>query len=54
MQKYHYMVGQWVAAAICAGGIGIEVVMGADLGYVLITVGAVAFAVVTKFRRMRK
>lgn len=42
---------QLVAIAVVAGGIVFEVMTGADLGYVLITVGALVFAISTKIRK---
>jgi len=45
------IAGQWLACALVASGIGIEVGMGADLGFVLITAGSIAFAISTKLRK---
>lgn len=42
---------QLVAIAMVAGGIVYEVMTGAHLGYVLITVGALVFAISTKIRK---
>jgi len=45
------IAGQWLACIFVCAGIGIEVGMGADLGFVLITLGSIAFAISTKLRR---
>ncbi len=42
--------GQWIAALFCSWGIGIELCMHADMGYVLITLGSFLFAVSTKVK----
>jgi len=46
------IVGQWIAGVICGAGVGIELTLGADVGYVAITVGAVLFAAFTKLRKI--
>jgi hypothetical protein len=51
MRKHLWAV-QWIAALMSAGGIGVELSTGADLGYVLITSGAVLFAIITKLGRV--
>jgi len=44
------IVGQWCAAVMGAVGLGVEIGMKADIGYVLITAGAVIGFVFTKIR----
>ena len=46
------IVGQWIAGVLCGTGIGIEIGYGADIGFVLITVGSVLFAGFTKLRKI--
>lgn len=41
---------QLLAISMVASGITFEVITGAHLGYVLITVGALAFAISTKMK----
>lgn len=47
------VAGQWVAAFVSGIGIGIEIVMKADVGYVTITAGALIFAFATKLKYYR-
>ena len=49
--RTHAWLGQWLAALICATGIGIELATRAGAGHILITLGAVCFAIFTKLRR---
>lgn len=42
---------QLVTICMVAAGITIELTMGAHLGYVLVTSGALAFAISTKIRK---
>lgn len=42
--------GQWFAGVVCLGGIIVELITGGHIGHILITVGAVMFAVFTKVR----
>lgn len=35
-------------------GVGVELVMGADLGFLLVTIGALSFAVATKIHRLEE
>jgi len=42
-------IGQWVGMVAVAAGIAIELQLGADIGFVAITIGTVAYAVATKF-----
>ena len=44
-------LGQWLAALMVACGIGVEIGMGGHIGYILITSGALIFAVFTKLKR---
>lgn len=46
--------GQWVSGVICGSGILIEVLLKSDIGFVIITLGAVLFAVSTWFKYQRK
>lgn len=46
-------VGQWAAAGLSFAGIIIEVETGAPIGYIIITTGAVIFAVATKIKYWR-
>jgi len=46
------IVIQSVAGIIVGIGIGIEVAMHADLGYVLISIGSLAYAIGTKLRKI--
>lgn len=50
MRRWAFL-GQWLAALICAAGIGVEIATGADVGYILITLGAITFAIFTKLGR---
>jgi len=51
MRKWAW-TGQWGAALLVSAGLGVEFAMGADLGYILITGGALVFALFTKWRRV--
>lgn len=42
--------GQYVAGFICLSGILIEILLKSDIGFVVITLGAVLFAVSTWFK----
>ena len=44
--------GQWLAGVMVGIGVGIEIGMGADLGYVLITLGSLLYAIFTKLRKI--
>lgn len=46
------IVGQWIAGAVSGAGLGYEIAMGADLGFVLIILGSIVFAGATKLRRI--
>lgn len=46
------IVGQWIAGAISGAGLGYEIATGADLGFVLITLGSIIFAGATKCRKI--
>ena len=45
-------LGQWLAALLCSAGLGVEAATGADIGYMIITGGALVFAIFTKLRRL--
>ena len=45
-------LGQWMAALIGAAGLGCEIAYQADLYYILITAGALTFAIFTKLSRL--
>ncbi len=45
---------QWVCIVLCSIGVTIELFMGADLGYLLITIGAVSFGVATKIHALEQ
>ena len=47
-------LGQWCAGLAVACGIGIELSLHADLGFILITAGSLGFAMATKYRHERK
>ena len=46
-------LGQWLGALFCACGIGIELALGADIGFVFITGGSLIWAIATKMVRRR-
>ena len=46
MRKWAWL-GQWVAALLVSAGIGVEFAMGADLGYIFITFGALVGLIAT-------
>lgn len=46
------IVGQWVTGVLVGVGIGIEVTMGAEIGYIFITSGSALFAAFTKVRKI--
>ncbi len=43
---------QGTCIVLVSMGVAVELVMGADLGYLLITIGALSFAVATKIHRL--
>jgi hypothetical protein len=47
-------IGQWIGMAASVAGLAVEMVYGADLGFVLITAGALAWAVATKVKYYRR
>jgi len=48
--KHIPWLGQWVAAIMVGIGIGVEFALGANIGFVLVTLGALLFAIATKLR----
>jgi len=46
------IVGQWIAGAISGAGLGYEIAVGADVGFVMITLGSIMFAGATKLRKI--
>lgn len=42
--------GQWIACLVLIAGLSVELVQHAHVGYILITAGSFAFAIITKFR----
>ena len=46
------IVMQTVSGIIVGIGIGIEVALGADMGFVLISVGSLLYAIATKLRKI--
>lgn len=46
------ILGQWVGGVIVGIGIGVEIALGADLGYVLISLGSLLYAFATKLRKI--
>ena len=44
------IIGQWMAVLTTTSGLTYEVITGAHFGFVLITAGALAFAVFTKIK----
>lgn len=49
--KKRAWLGQWLGAILTACGIGIELATGAEIGYILITVGALTWGIATKLSR---
>ncbi len=45
---------QGVCIVLVSLGVAVELVMGADLGYLLITIGALSFAVATKIHSLEE
>ena len=45
---------QGTCIVLVSMGIAVELVMGADLGYLLITIGSLSFAVATKIHRLEE
>jgi len=43
--------GQWLGGVLVGIGVGIELSLGADIGYVIITMGSLIYAAATKIRR---
>ncbi len=50
MRKWAWL-GQWLAALMVAAGLAVEGATGAHTGYIIITAGALVFALATKLRR---
>lgn len=46
------IVVQSIAGCVVGIGIGLELAMGADLGFVLITLGSLLYAIGTKLRKI--
>ena len=46
------IVGQWVGGAISGARLGYEIAVGADIGFVMITLGSIIFAGATKLRKI--
>ena len=46
-------VGQWAGMAASLGGLIVEAITGADIGFVLITAGSLAWAIATKIKYYR-
>lgn len=46
--------GQWVGMAASIAGLALEAATGADIGYVLITCGALVWAIATKVKYYRR
>ena len=46
------ILGQWIGGVIVGIGIGVEVALGADLGYILISLGSLLYAFATKLRKI--
>jgi hypothetical protein len=46
------IVGQWFGGTICGVGVGIEIAMHAELGFVVISIGSLIFAAFTKVRKI--
>jgi len=47
-------IGQWLGMAASIGGFIVEIATGADIGFVLITAGSLAWAVATKLKYHRR
>jgi len=43
--------GQWLGGVLVGIGVGIELSLGADIGYVVITLGSLLYAAATKIRK---
>ena len=50
--NYLGMAGQWVASILLVTGIVIEISYKANVGFILITIGACTFAITTKIREL--
>ncbi|MDI6814958.1 MAG: hypothetical protein QMC90_02595, partial [Dehalococcoidales bacterium] len=50
MRRKIGVAGQWFGGLLCLAGIIIEIILRAEVGYILITSGAVIFAIATKLR----
>jgi len=50
MKKDYASLGQWCAGVIVGAGIGVEIAMQADLGYLLISIGSLLYAAFTKLK----
>jgi len=46
------IVGQWLSGVLVGIGVGIEIAMQADVGYILITLGSLLYAAFTKLRKI--
>jgi hypothetical protein len=46
------ILGQWFAGVIVGVGIGIEVALQADLGFLAISLGSLVYAAMTKIRKI--
>lgn len=46
-------IGQWVGMACSLTGLVLEAVLGADIGFVLITAGSLSWAIFTKVKYYR-
>jgi|GEM_PF-2303500 len=46
------ILGQWFAGVVVGVGIGIEVALQADLGFLAISLGSLVYAAMTKIRKI--
>jgi len=54
MQAITGSIGQWLGIVFLGVGIGVEISLHADYGYLLITIGSAVFAIATKYKYYNK
>jgi len=52
--RFFLQGGQWFCAGVIILGIAVEIITGAALGYILITMGSLLFALWTKLWRQQR
>lgn len=45
-------VGQWLGCILLGVGIGVEIAARAEIGYIILTGGAIVFTVATKYKEL--